>query len=73
MRQIGAARFESLRQGRVRIPAGERRQQTRMEARLALRLMVERFERVELIGAVAVNEPFILRGLTTMPIRWTLR
>ena len=45
----------------------------RLEARLALRLMVERFERVELIGAVAVNEPFILRGLTTLPIRWTVR
>ena len=45
----------------------------RQEARVALRLMVERFDRVELVGPVAVNQPFILRGLTTMPIRWTVR
>ena len=45
----------------------------RSEAQLALRLMVERFETVELVGPVAVNQPFILRGLTTMPIRWTNR
>ncbi len=42
----------------------------RQEGRLALRWMVERFADVELVGPVAVNEPFILRGLTTMPIRW---
>ncbi|MGH9269673.1 MAG: cytochrome P450, partial [Ilumatobacteraceae bacterium] len=41
----------------------------RQEGRLALRWMVERFADVELVGPVAVNEPFILRGLTTMPIR----
>ena len=35
--------------------------------------MLERFATVELIGDVAVNQPFILRGLTTMPIRWTRR
>jgi cytochrome P450 len=45
----------------------------RREGQLALRWMVERFERVELTGPVAVNEPFILRGLTTLPIRWTVR
>jgi cytochrome P450 len=45
----------------------------RREGQLALQWMVERFERVELIGDVAVNEPFILRGLTTLPIRWTTR
>ena len=45
----------------------------RREAQLSLRFMVERFETVERIGAVAVNEPFILRGLTTLPIRWTVR
>jgi cytochrome P450 len=45
----------------------------REEARVALCLMIERFEHVELIGPVAINEPFILRGLTTMPIRWTVR
>jgi cytochrome P450 len=45
----------------------------RMEARIALRLMVERFATVELVGPVAVNQPFVLRGLTTMPIAWTVR
>ena len=45
----------------------------RNEGRLALQWMVERFETVERIGDVAVNEPFILRGLTTLPIRWTVR
>ena len=38
----------------------------RHEGRLALQWMVERFETVERIGDVAVNEPFILRGLTTL-------
>jgi cytochrome P450 len=45
----------------------------RSEGQLSLRWIVERFESIELIGDVAVNEPFILRGLTTLPIRWTLR
>jgi cytochrome P450 len=45
----------------------------RREGQLALRWMVERFEHVELVGPVAVNEPFILRGLTTLPIRWRVR
>ncbi len=45
----------------------------RNEGRLALQWMVERFETVERTGDVAVNEPFILRGLTTLPIRWTVR
>jgi cytochrome P450 len=45
----------------------------RREGQLALRLMIERFDTVELVGDVAVNEPFILRGLTTLPIRWTVR
>lgn len=45
----------------------------RQEARVALQLMTDRFASAELIGPVAVNEPFILRGLTTMPIRWTVR
>ena len=45
----------------------------RREGQLALRWMVETFEKVELIGPVQVNQPFILRGLTTLPIRWTLR
>ncbi len=45
----------------------------RREGSLALRWITERFETVERIGPVAVNEPFILRGLTTLPIRWTVR
>lgn len=45
----------------------------RREGQLALRWMVETFEKVELIGPVQVNQPFILRGFTTLPIRWTLR
>lgn len=45
----------------------------RREGRTALRLILERFDEIELVGDVAVNEPFILRGLTTLPIRWTLR
>ena len=36
-------------------------------------LMVDRFDTAERTGAVEVNEPFILRGLTTLPIRWTVR
>ena len=45
----------------------------RREGQLALGWMVERFETVELVGPVAVNQPFVLRGLTTLPIRWTVR
>lgn len=45
----------------------------RQEGQLALRMMIERFATVELIGDVEVNDPFILRGLTTLPIRWTVR
>jgi cytochrome P450 len=45
----------------------------RREGRCALQMMVERFETVELVGPVAVNDPFVLRGLTTLPIRWTVR
>lgn len=45
----------------------------RREARLALGLMLDTFDEVELTGPVAVNTPFILRGLTTLPIRWRVR
>ena len=45
----------------------------RREGQLALQWMLDRFETVELTGEVRVNEPFILRGLSTMPIRWTVR
>lgn len=43
----------------------------RTEGQVALRWMVERFATVERIGDVGINQPFILRGLTTLPIRWT--
>jgi cytochrome P450 len=45
----------------------------RREGQLALRWMIERFDTVERVGDIAINEPFILRGLTTLPIRWTVR
>ncbi len=45
----------------------------RREGRLALQWMLERFETVERVGDVTVNEPFILRGLTSLPISWTVR
>jgi cytochrome P450 len=45
----------------------------RREGELALRWIVDRLDTVERTGPVAVNEPFILRGLTTLPIRWTVR
>lgn len=44
----------------------------RTEGQLALRWIVDRFETVERTAEVAINEPFILRGLTTLPIRWTV-
>ena len=44
----------------------------RMEGRVALRWITERFATVERTGDVSINEPFILRGLTTLPIRWTV-
>jgi cytochrome P450 len=45
----------------------------RHEARFALRAMLDSFEEIELTGDVAVNSPFILRGLTTLPVRWRVR
>lgn len=45
----------------------------RREGRLALELMLDTFAEVELTGEVRVNRPFILRGLTTLPIRWKVR
>ena len=45
----------------------------RHEGQVALRWMIERFDTVERTGDVVVNDPFILRGFTTFPIRWTAR
>jgi hypothetical protein len=35
--------------------------------------MIDTFATIELTGDVKVNQPFILRGLTTLPIKWTVR
>jgi cytochrome P450 len=45
----------------------------RREGQMALRWMIDTFETIELTGEVKVNQPFILRGLTTLPIKWTVR
>lgn len=45
----------------------------RREGQLTLGWIIEHIDTLELTGEVAVNEPFILRGLTTLPIRWTVR
>lgn len=45
----------------------------RREAHTTLQMILETFDLVELTGPVAVNEPFILRGLTTLPIRWRVK
>lgn len=45
----------------------------RREGQLALTWILDELETIELTGEVRVNEPFILRGLTTLPIRWTVR
>jgi len=45
----------------------------RREGQMALRWMIDTFETIELTGEVKVNQPFILRGLTTLPIRWTVK
>jgi hypothetical protein len=34
--------------------------------------MLDTFATIEVVGPVRVNEPFILRGLTTLPVRWTV-
>ncbi|MEY3092225.1 MAG: hypothetical protein RIS33_987 [Actinomycetota bacterium] len=44
----------------------------RHEAQFALRRMLDTFATIEIVGPVRVNEPFILRGLTTLPVRWTV-
>jgi cytochrome P450 len=45
----------------------------RREGQMTLRWILDRFQSVELIGPVATNETFILRGLTSLPIRWKVR
>jgi cytochrome P450 len=44
----------------------------RMEAAAALTEVLDRFATVELAATPELTPPFILRGFTTMPIRWTL-
>ena len=45
----------------------------RREGQMTLRWILERFESFEVIGPVTTNETFILRGLTSLPIRWKVR
>jgi cytochrome P450 len=44
----------------------------RMEAAVMLSELLDRFATVELAGDPVLSPPFILRGFTSMPIRWTL-
>jgi cytochrome P450 len=44
----------------------------RMEAAVMLSQLLDRFATVELAGDPVLSPPFILRGFTSMPIRWTL-
>ena len=45
----------------------------RLVAAAALRSIVTTFASVELVAAPTLNSPFILRGFTHLPIRWTVR
>jgi cytochrome P450 len=44
----------------------------RMEAAVMLSELLDRFATVELAGTPGLTAPFILRGFTNMPIRWSL-
>jgi cytochrome P450 len=45
----------------------------RLETRLAFERILARMDDIELAGEPARNESFILRGLTSLPLRWTPR
>ncbi len=45
----------------------------RMEARLSLARLFDRLEALELTGEPTVIRPFILRGFSSLPIRWRAR
>ena len=45
----------------------------RMEIRLTIERIMETMEDIELVGEPLLNEPFILRGFTSLPIRWSVR
>lgn len=45
----------------------------RLQARHALRCILESFEAVELIGEPELTTPFVLRGFSSLPIRWRTR
>ena len=42
----------------------------RLEGRLALRRIVAGLESIELIGEPTPSAPFILRGFSSLPVRW---
>ena len=45
----------------------------RMETRLTLERILQHMHDIELLDEPRLNEPFILRGFTSLPIRWTPR
>jgi cytochrome P450 len=45
----------------------------RLETRLSLEGILQRMDQIEIMGEPQLNEPFILRGFTSLPIRWTPR
>jgi len=45
----------------------------RLQARHALRHIVESFDDVRLSGEPVLSTPFVLRGFSSLPIRWTVR
>ena len=45
----------------------------RLEARLTFERILARMDDIELAGEPQRNESFVLRGLTSLPLRWTPR
>lgn len=43
----------------------------RMETRVALDMLFDRLDAIELAGTPVRNESFVLHGLTALPLRWT--
>jgi cytochrome P450 len=45
----------------------------RLETRLTFERILARMDHIELVGTAQRNESFVLRGLTSLPLRWTPR
>lgn len=43
----------------------------RMETRVALDMLFDRLDHIELAGTAVRNQSFVLHGLTSLPLRWT--